>query len=144
MTSKPANATGRCMCGAVRYEVRGALRDVVNCHCSMCRRWHGHFAAYTAAAREALQISDAERLLGWYRSPGSEARRGYCTRCGSSLFWSRDHLPSVSITAGSLNAPTGLASATDIFAEDKGDYYLLDNKLEKRQQGLASPIAAAR
>ena len=31
----------------------GALRDVVLCHCAMCRRTHGHVGAYTAAARRA-------------------------------------------------------------------------------------------
>ncbi len=35
-------ATGRCLCGAVAYEVRGPLRDVLICHCEECRRWHGH------------------------------------------------------------------------------------------------------
>ena len=42
-------ATGRCLCGAVAYEVRGPLRDVLICHCEECRRWHGHMAACTAA-----------------------------------------------------------------------------------------------
>lgn len=32
MTDKNKITTGGCLCGAVRYEVKGPLRDVVNCH----------------------------------------------------------------------------------------------------------------
>ena len=35
-------ATGGCLCGAVRYQVHGPLRDVLICHCVECRRWHGN------------------------------------------------------------------------------------------------------
>ncbi len=42
-------ARGGCLCGAVRYEVQGPLRDVLICHCEECRRWHGHVSATTAA-----------------------------------------------------------------------------------------------
>ena len=33
--------TGGCLCGAVRYEVDPPLRDVILCHCEMCRKAHG-------------------------------------------------------------------------------------------------------
>ena len=33
--------TGSCLCGGVRYEVTGELRDMEHCHCSMCRKIHG-------------------------------------------------------------------------------------------------------
>jgi hypothetical protein len=46
------SAGGGCLCGAVRYEVRGPLRDVLVCHCVECRRWSGHLFAATAARRE--------------------------------------------------------------------------------------------
>jgi hypothetical protein len=42
---KKPTAAGGCLCGAVRYEVRGPLRPVVNCHCGQCRKSHGHYGA---------------------------------------------------------------------------------------------------
>ena len=79
--------TGGCLCGAVRYEVRGPLRDVLICHCVECRRWHGHFSASTAERREDLVLLE-QRGLRWIQSPDSDAgaRRGFCAECGSSLF----------------------------------------------------------
>jgi hypothetical protein len=117
-------ATGRCLCGAVRYEVDGPLRDVVLCHCGECRRWHGHVPAYTDTERENLRLED-DRALRWIDSPESEshARRGFCAECGSSLFWEAPGRDTVSITAGSLDGPTGLKTVEEIYTEYAGDYY---------------------
>ncbi|MGF1609653.1 MAG: GFA family protein [Kiloniellales bacterium] len=123
MSNQQARAShgGGCLCGAVRYLVRGPLRPVVACHCSQCRRSSGHFVAATACRREHLEITGPDDLA-WYRSsPG--ARRGFCQRCGSSLFWQSEGNPNTSIMAGTLDQPTGLTTAVHIFVEDAGDYY---------------------
>src|SRR5207253_1988122 len=99
-------ATGSCLCGAVCYEVNGPLRDVVNCHCAMCRKTQGHIGAYTAAARAALRITES-RGLKWYAS-SAKARRGFCAECGGTLFWDGGGREMVSIAAGTLDPPTGL------------------------------------
>src|SRR4051812_42815359 len=106
-TSGVPRATGRCLCGGVRYQVRGRLRDVVVCHCSRCRRTHGHAAAYAACDRSALVLDTADTLR-WYRADGRE--RGFCDRCGASLFWRADGSPAVSVAAGTLDPPTGLTT----------------------------------
>jgi hypothetical protein len=86
--TKETPVSGGCECGAVRFTVTGALRDVVNCHCGQCRRFHGHVGAYTNAARADVHFAE-KRGLRWYRS-SSFAQRGFCGECGASLFWQGD------------------------------------------------------
>jgi hypothetical protein len=116
--------TGGCLCGAVRYEATGALRDVVVCHCRMCRKAHGHIGAYTASARDALRLVEA-RGLKWYRS-SAQARRGFCSECGATLFWEGDGRDTMSIAAGTLDEPTGLTTVLQIHVASAGDYYPVD------------------
>jgi len=125
----PTHGRGRCLCGAIRFEVNGPLRDVVVCHCSQCRRQHGAPPSYTQAAWEHVRF-EGEEALTWYRS-SEKARRGFCRICGSSLFWERIGTGRVSIAAGSLDSPTGLRTIRHIFVADKGDYYEIHDGLEQ-------------
>ncbi|MEA2332817.1 MAG: hypothetical protein QOH58_2955 [Thermoleophilaceae bacterium] len=125
-------STGRCLCGAVAFEVDGPLRDVLICHCVECRRWHGHVCAATAARREQLRFV-ADAGLRWIDSPQSDAhaRRGFCGECGSSLFWDAPDRQTISIAAGTLDAPTGLSTVAQVHTAQAGDYYEVDAGLER-------------
>jgi hypothetical protein len=118
---KTTEHSGRCQCGAVGYRVNGNMRDVVYCHCGQCRRIHGHAPGYSAARKAELSIEGEENIV-WYRA-SDQAQRGFCKSCGSSLFWRPDGRETISIAAGSINAPTGLKTARHIFTGDKADYY---------------------
>ena len=132
-------ASGRCLCGAVRYEVRGPLRDVLLCHCVECRRWSGHAFAATAARREDLVVLESAGLR-WVESPESEsdARRGFCGDCGSSLFWEAPARDTVSIAAGTLDEPTGLQVCGHVYVSQVADYYELPEDGLPRSERLAS------
>jgi hypothetical protein len=118
------SVTGRCLCGAVRFEVDGPLRDVVLCHCGECRRWAGHVWAASAARREDVSVVE-DGALRWIDSPESEshARRGFCCECGSGLFWDAPGRETISFSAGALDPPTGLRTVREIYTEFAGDYY---------------------
>jgi hypothetical protein len=132
---QPATHTGGCQCGAVRYRVEGRMRDVVACHCGQCRRWHGHSPGYSAARWSQVDLQGAQNIK-WLVS-SENARRGFCGTCGSSLFWEPKGKGTVSINAGTLDAPTGLKTVRQIFVADKGDYYDLDPRIEQFPDGQA-------
>ena len=112
---------GSCLCGAVRFEVAGELRPPDACHCSKCRKQSGHFWASTDILRSDLAIEGAENLA-WFRS-SEKVRRGFCSTCGSALFWDPIGRDRIAVAMGAFEAPTGVRLAKHIFVADKGDYY---------------------
>jgi hypothetical protein len=113
--------TGSCLCGDVAFEIDGAARPVVACHCGQCRKASGHYWASTQVESAALRLT-RDAGLRWYRS-SDFARRGFCGRCGATLFWEMDGEGCVSVSGGALDAPTGLTLERHIFTAWKGDYY---------------------
>lgn len=105
----------------MRYQVTGELTKVTFCHCSKCRRWHGHVGAYAAVDRDGIALTE-QRGLKWWQAT-SAVKRGFCGECGSSLFWDEDGEKKLGLCAGTLDAPTGLVPKAHIHLASKGDYY---------------------
>lgn len=116
-------ATGRCLCGAVTFEVHGPLRDVVLCHCVECRHWSGTGAGAFSSATDADLVVTGDALT-WIASPDSvrAAHRGFCASCGTSLFWKAPALERTGIAAGTLDEPTGLRVAAHIYTHQVADW----------------------
>lgn len=132
---RPIRARGGCLCGSVRFLVRGPLVDIKACHCLICRRLHSYCCAYTACETVDLEIQPSPKLR-WYR-PSPTSRRGFCSKCGTQLFsfaTGRDH---VSLMASSLDEPTGLRLVKHICVNQKGDYYEIADGLP--QEGGRDP-----
>jgi hypothetical protein len=69
--------TGGCLCGAVRYAVRGEPTHVGCCHCADCRKRSGSaFAIYAHWPREAVDLDGELREYDGDR---------FCATCGSRL-----------------------------------------------------------
>jgi hypothetical protein len=121
MSASKPRATGSCLCGGVRYEVRGDLSPVSACHCSQCARTSGNFVASTDCAIADLTLASADTLR-WYRS-SERAERGFCAQCGGNLFWRETGAGTISIMAGTIDPPTHLRLARHIFTGSRSDYY---------------------
>lgn len=124
---------GSCLCGGVRFEVSGELPGPDACHCTKCRKHSGHYYAGTDVPKTALSILEGEELLTWYKS-SEEVRRGFCSVCGSSLFFEPFFRDWVAVSMGAFDTPTNTELALHIFVADKGDYYRICDGLPQHLQ----------
>ena len=123
---------GSCECQGVMFELTGELRDVVFCHCSQCRKTSGHYWAATQVSKGNLNLIKATSL-SWYDS-SNKARRGFCSVCGSSMFYERKGIDKISVSAGSLEIPTSLDRMRHIYVASKGDYYDISDDLPQFEE----------
>ena len=91
---------GGCHCGAIRFRVQGPLRQILMCHCSDCLKISGTSWGASAAHAENLDWL-TELRPRWYRSL-DWAERGFCSECGSQMFYRMDDRPLISIAPGRL------------------------------------------
>ncbi|MEQ8659316.1 MAG: GFA family protein [Gammaproteobacteria bacterium] len=93
---------GACLCGAVRYVVRGAFSAAYHCHCSRCRK--ARAAAHTTNGFLALDdfaIAAGADLVSTYRVPGARYfGQAFCRDCGSGV-------PRVDADRGAVIVPFG-------------------------------------
>lgn len=133
--------TGRCLCGHISFEVTAPLQEVAVCHCAQCQRWHGYAGAYCLAPSTAVVLHNGEDVR-WYMA-SSETRRGFCPECASCLFWQvlRGDVPAeqMSISAGALDAPTGLKTGRQIFLSEGASSYRMSESQIRAATGWSSP-----
>ena len=123
---------GSCQCGCIRFELSQTPSGPTACHCTQCRKQSGHFFASANVPKSAVALQGEEHL-SWYRS-SDKVRRGFCSRCGSWLFWEPLQHDWTSVALGAIDGPTGLALERHIFVADKGDYYQIGDGLPQNPQ----------
>jgi len=81
----------------------------------------GHFYAATAVPRERLQMQ-TEETLAWYQSSPT-SKRGFCSNCGSSLFFDHEDSDVIGLAAGAFDGDPPLDFAVHIYTNEAGHYY---------------------
>ncbi|OIQ44409.1 MAG: aldehyde-activating protein [Roseobacter sp. MedPE-SW] len=119
---------GSCLCGDIRFETSAAPQGASMCHCGQCRKQSGGIWSSAYVKDAELTITGA---VSWFEA-SPQAKRGFCARCGSYLFWKAHDEGTTSFALGAVEAPTGLRIEKHIFVRDKGDFYeIADGVLQK-------------
>jgi len=126
---KKLSLKASCLCGGIKLRTQGYHRNVQNCHCIQCMKTHGHYAAYTNVEERNIKFLK-KRTLKWFKS-SKRAKRGFCNKCGASLFFKIIGAKTISIAAGLFNRPVKLKTTMNIFVKGKSDYYKLDSCMPK-------------
>lgn len=130
--------TGRCLCGAVSYQVIQNIGDVVHCHCIKCRKAHG--SAFSSVAKIEDQnfiLNDPSKYLKSYQSsPGKH--RHFCLNCGSQIYAKRDNTDFIILRLGTMNddsmIDTGYQESKHIWLSEKVCWYELHSEIEEKQE----------
>lgn len=95
--------------------------------------------AATACPEAGLRILAGADRITWFAS-SADAERGFCSGCGSGLFWKNRHKADVSIMAGLFDAPNDLIAGGHIFVADKGCYYTITDGLPQHATAPAGLV----
>lgn len=129
MTKAVETRDGGCLCGAVRYRLRGAPTYAGNCHCRSCQRAVGAgFVTWVGAKPEDFEVTKGEIAL-CETSPG--VWRGFCGRCGSSLTFGGDDWTDVAVTAATLDDPGSVAPQSNVYLDHKQPWVMIDDALRR-------------
>ena len=111
---------GRCLCGAVSLAFTQSAPVVGACHCSVCRRWGGG-PFLSVEGHEAPTIKGEEHVSIYSSSDWAE--RGFCSRCGSHLFYRLKSAPFYAVSAGLFAASGDWPLKLQVFIDQKPANY---------------------
>ena len=119
---------GSCLCGIVRYEVRGELGPGYFCHCGRCRKASGSaFGANAMIASGDFVVTAGEASFKFFQAE-SGLRRYFCGACGSPIISVRDTQPEVMrLRLGTLDTPITKPPASHIFAASKAEWDVIND-----------------
>ncbi len=107
-------ATGGCLCGAVRFRVTAKPVAAYYCHCTMCQKdGGGPFMASATVPIEAFAFTKGEPKA-YESSPGFV--RLSCGECGSALgFQAKDNPKLADFSLGCLDDPNAIRPEFHMF-----------------------------
>jgi hypothetical protein len=128
---------GGCLCGAVRYEVRGAAANPCYCHCRSCRLAGGApMVAWATFAREHFAI--VRGALAEHRS-SARVWRGCCAACGSALTYRNEaRVAEIDLTLATLDEPQRIAPQMHVWVADKLPWLVIRDDLPQHAAGVSA------
>lgn len=129
------NSSGKCLCGAVSFLVEFPSKWVAHCHCTMCQRSNGAaFVTWVSIDESRVRIDDPDNKLKWH-SYTPEARRGFCSVCGSSMFFRSDNWPGeIHITRANFTGPVDREPQVHAYYDTHVSWYSVNDELPRKPE----------
>jgi len=124
--------TGHCLCNTVQFEIHGAIRNIVHCHCAMCRRAQGSaFATNGIVETDVFRLVAGGDNLGAYESSPGQTRY-FCKTCASPIFSKNTARPGqVRVRLGTIASAIQERPSAHIFTGSKADWETLCGDLPR-------------
>lgn len=119
---------GSCLCGRVKATITKTNPHIGACHCHMCRKWGG--SAFLGIDCQDNVSFEGEDNVQVYNS-SQWAERGFCQQCGTHLFYRLKDNNHYHIPAGIFDDVENFIFDTEVFIEEKPNYYSFANETKK-------------
>jgi hypothetical protein len=119
MDNSTIEAKGACLCGAVTIATKTMSLRAGACHCSSCRRWSAGPFLNVDCGSEVIVEGDE---LAIYDS-SDWAERGFCKKCGSSLFYRFKKSGKHMVSAALFGEVPELTMTHQVFVDQRPSYY---------------------
>ena len=122
--SDKAEFIGECQCGEVRFTANPPTLFCAHCHCDFCRRAHGAaFVTWFGVPEAQFRFLRGEDRVTWYAS-SKQGRRGFCARCGSTLFFTSSLAPGeIHIALANMNGEIDRRPELHVFFDARVDWF---------------------
>lgn len=129
---------GSCLCSQVRFEVASFSERAANCHCSMCRKFHGAAFATLVAVEQLNWLSGLEYLKHYSAENGTI--RTFCSACGSSLGFRTQGQPlqQMELAISTFDEKLPVVVSSHIFTKYKADWHNINDTLPQFSEGADS------
>jgi len=130
--------TGSCLCGAVRYELRGDPMMMYYCHCGTCQKATGTAFATNVLVRadDFVVVAGHDALSAFESSPGK--RRHFCSRCGSPIYSQAEPTKHVvSVRCGTLESDPVVRPAAHSWVASKAPWFEICDALPQTPGSFA-------
>jgi hypothetical protein len=123
--SDKREASGSCLCGKIQISVKAMSTHAGACHCGICRKWTGGPLLAVECGTE-VSFSEEEHIKVYNSSDWAE--RGFCSQCGSHLFYRLKENNQHIMPVGLFDALDDIEFDHQVFIDDKPKYYDFANK----------------
>lgn len=129
--------TGGCQCGRIRYAASIESDEAYLCHCRMCQKATGGFAAsFVNLPRAAVTWAHEP---DWYAS-SPIAKRPFCSTCGTPLGFAFNTSEGMDLTVGSFDAPEFFRPVTHSGVEGLHEAWLDTKDLPRQSSAMTESV----
>ncbi|HFE37255.1 MAG TPA: GFA family protein [Gammaproteobacteria bacterium] len=123
---------GECLCGAVKYAFDGVVGDILHCHCSECRKWHGSaFRSRTVVKKADFRWISGEHFVAHYEGLPTSIKT-FCKICGSNLVsYFKDNEEMLGLPLGGVEGDLNKTPRCHIFVDSKAKWYEICDDLDQ-------------